>query len=316
MEEVLLVTGNSDRLVIEPLKEPPEARSINIRPVSVRNALAEVARRRYKVTVIDADTVKEPAELAAKLTSKSGLPPTVVSTAPTWQEARDVLSATGGAAKYVDSAQGSSELWENVLDTARQDRRDSTARKPRVLFAENDPDFLATRKLILEKAGYEVVTAADPDTAREVLHQGNVDLALLDIRLENDDDENDVSGLDIATDKEFTAIPKVILTGFPSTAAAIQALSARRNGTPPAEGFLAKQEGAKAMLAAIRDYCPLRTTSTLEVIAPLVLLFGVIVAGTIAILSSQPTWFVAALILAALYAILVWRVTRGERRYT
>jgi predicted nucleotide-binding protein len=121
-----------------------------------------------------------------------------------------------------------------------------------ILFADNDPDFLQTRCEYLEQAGHSIVTARGPTEARVILSRGRIDLAVLDIRLEDDDDEKDASGLILAREVAF-AVPKIILTGFPSVEAARIALGSRLDGLPPAVDFIDKREGPDALLKAIED---------------------------------------------------------------
>lgn len=85
--------------------------------------------------------------------------------------------------------------------------------KARILFADNDPDFLETRSGFLKEEGYEVVMASSPTDARRKLEQGGIDLAILDVRLTNDDDEKDTSGLALAKAIGH-AVPKIILTAL------------------------------------------------------------------------------------------------------
>ena len=62
-----------------------------------------------------------------------------------------------------------------------------------VLFADNAPDFLNTRAEFLENAGYHVVKAYTLEEARQLLANAHIHLAILDIRMVDDDDERDVS---------------------------------------------------------------------------------------------------------------------------
>jgi DNA-binding NtrC family response regulator len=120
-----------------------------------------------------------------------------------------------------------------------------------ILFADNDSDFLKTRSEFLEQEGYRVIPAADPTEARRILERDGIDLAILDIRLRDDDDEKDTSGLTLA--KEVTrSIPKIILTAFPSVDAVREALRPQLSGFPAATDFVSKQEGAEALIAAVR----------------------------------------------------------------
>jgi len=87
--------------------------------------------------------------------------------------------------------------------------------KATILFADNDVDFLKTRSEFLEREGYLVVPATSPTEAWRKLKTGGIDLAIVDVRLVNDDDEKDTSGLTLAKEVAHS-VPKIILTGFPS----------------------------------------------------------------------------------------------------
>lgn len=121
-----------------------------------------------------------------------------------------------------------------------------------ILFADNDPDFLKAWAEFLEQAGYVVIPAANPIEARRKLEGRKIDLAILDIRLEDDNDPKDFSGLVLAREVART-VPKIILTGFPSTEAAREALRPRLNGLPAAVDFVDKNEGPDALLRAVRN---------------------------------------------------------------
>jgi DNA-binding NtrC family response regulator len=119
-----------------------------------------------------------------------------------------------------------------------------------ILFAENDPDFLKTRTEFLEQERYRVIPATDPTEARRVLERGKIDLAILDIRLRDDDDEKDTSGLTLA--KEVArSVPKIILTAFPSVDAVREALKPQLSGLPAVTDFVSKQEGPEALIASV-----------------------------------------------------------------
>jgi CheY-like chemotaxis protein len=119
-----------------------------------------------------------------------------------------------------------------------------------ILFADNDPDFLETRTEFLQQQGYQVMPTTDADEARELLRQGKMDLAVLDIRLRDDDDERDTSGLTLAKEEARTT-PKIILTNFPSVDAVREALRPQLDGLPAAVEFVSKKEGPQALVQAI-----------------------------------------------------------------
>lgn len=123
--------------------------------------------------------------------------------------------------------------------------------KSKLLLVDNDPDFLETRREFLEREGYDVVSAFSRREARGRLEQADVDLAVIDIRLINDDDEKDISGLELARELGGS-LPVIILTGHHSEEYMRQALGPQFDGTRIAYDFLAKELGPVALISAIR----------------------------------------------------------------
>jgi len=121
-----------------------------------------------------------------------------------------------------------------------------------ILFADNDPDFIKNRSEFLEQEGFRVIPASSLTEARRALEQGGIDLAILDIRVIDDDDDRDVSGLTLAKDSAYRSIPKIIQTGFPSVQTVREALGPALDGLPPAIDFISKEEGPEAMLRSVR----------------------------------------------------------------
>lgn len=189
--------------------------------------------------------------------------------------------------------------------------------KATILFADNDPDFLATRSEFLEQAGYTVIPARNPAQAQRKLEDGGIDLAILDIRLTDDDDERDFSGLALA--KEVArSVPKVILTGFPSVDAAREALRPQLDGLPAAVEFLSKEEGVGEMLRAVRTAlaapsagadtkAPRRSRRAgmqwASGVVGLVALLLALGAGVLATMTGDPRWLFAAVFLAVLVVL-------------
>ncbi|MGD9099522.1 MAG: response regulator, partial [Anaerolineae bacterium] len=66
----------------------------------------------------------------------------------------------------------------------------------RLLVVDNSSHVRQSSKLFLQTQGYQVFTASDPVEARRLLSEQRVHLAIVDIRLEDDDDPQDTSGLD------------------------------------------------------------------------------------------------------------------------
>lgn len=119
-----------------------------------------------------------------------------------------------------------------------------------ILMADNLPDFLETRREFLEQAGYTVIPAGNPTDARKILQQVKLDLAILDIRLADDNDERDTSGLELA--REFgQRIPIIILTGYPTWSGVKAALGRGLNGLSSAVDFLSKEEDPDIMVRSV-----------------------------------------------------------------
>jgi DNA-binding response OmpR family regulator len=120
-----------------------------------------------------------------------------------------------------------------------------------ILFADNNPHFLKTRAEFLERDGYQVRQAHSVEEAEAVLRDEWVHLAVLDIRLTDDDDPLDVSGLKLAQLEAYRSVPKIILTRFPSYEYVREVMSPVPTGLPPAVDFLDKREGAEKMLQTV-----------------------------------------------------------------
>jgi CheY-like chemotaxis protein len=123
-----------------------------------------------------------------------------------------------------------------------------------LLLAENDPKACKVWGIVLSQAGYDLRYASNSAEARDVLRRISVDLAILDLRLEDDDSEADISGLEVANEKAFRHIPKLILTAFETTYTNLRkVLGPSVNELPPAIAFVHKDEGPRAMLEVVED---------------------------------------------------------------
>ena len=122
--------------------------------------------------------------------------------------------------------------------------------EPTILFADNKPDFRETRAGFLKEAGYNVLMAGSPEEAKSRLESFEIDLAILDIRLLNDNDEMDQSGFDVARVAR-RGIPIIFLTNYPGPELVDRALSRGRDRRALAEEFFDKRENPKELLKAV-----------------------------------------------------------------
>ncbi len=117
--------------------------------------------------------------------------------------------------------------------------------KKLILFADNDPDFLRVRSEFLEMAGYHVVGVNSLEQAKNCMLNEWFHLAIFDVRLVDDDDEHDLSGLMLAKQASFQSIPKIILTKFPDYFHQVL------NGISPILEFLSKKDEPDILISAI-----------------------------------------------------------------
>lgn len=153
--------------------------------------------------------------------------------APSWEQARAAYRA--GAAEVIEKSLQSDEIVRRLIS-------------PRVLLVDNKSDFLETQAEFLRDAGWTVLVAESSDEAETKMKDEELDLAFLDIRMADDTDEMDQSGLKLAK-RANPEVPKVLLTGFPSIEVTQKALRYDKDQTRLAEDILDKQEPLEEILA-------------------------------------------------------------------
>lgn len=189
----------------------------------------------------------------------------------------------------------------------------------RILLADNDPDFLITRREFLERKGYKVIPVSSPTEALEKAEKEKVDLIVVDIRMENDDDEKDNSGLELARKISHFA-PVLILTAYPTPEYMRQALSVQADGTRIAFDFINKEEKPETFLTSVRRILSIKGMDNLEQVSepvssnesetyllplstwrPVMVALSLILAlgaGAIATVYGEPRWLIPAFVLA------------------
>lgn len=122
-----------------------------------------------------------------------------------------------------------------------------------LLLVDNDDDFRATRREVLERAGFEVLEAATVVEATKIANSYALDLAMVDVRLQHEELE-DWSGLYLA--RELSAqVPILLMSSFSENLVKV----AREKMLPEfdeaavAVGFHTKQDGPTQMLEIITD---------------------------------------------------------------
>lgn len=128
----------------------------------------------------------------------------------------------------------------------------TTERPYRLLVADNDLTFLSLVKSYLQSEGYYVLTATSPEEAEQMLNTHYVHMATFDLRLINDNEPRDRSGLVLAKRVRFPAV-RIILTRFGEYDDAIEAMRQDARGVPAVVDFVDKKKPLdEALLPSIR----------------------------------------------------------------
>ncbi|MBN2289677.1 MAG: response regulator [Candidatus Glassbacteria bacterium] len=90
---------------------------------------------------------------------------------------------------------------------------DHKSRKKTILVADDDIDYLGQMQLLLEAAGFEVLTAESRKEAEEILARRRPDLAVIDLMMEHQD-----SGFVLCyhIKKKDPSIPVILVTAVTS----------------------------------------------------------------------------------------------------
>jgi len=122
--------------------------------------------------------------------------------------------------------------------------------KGRVLVVDNNPTLLASVGDFLETSGYSVLTTNSPQQALKLTEEEIVHLCIIDVRLTDDYDDMDISGLDLAAAMD-PVIPKIMLTAYENPDPIIRSLSPDKRGIALAVDFVLKRLGPYILLGAV-----------------------------------------------------------------
>ena len=86
----------------------------------------------------------------------------------------------------------------------------------KILVVDDDPDFVEVTRIVLESAGYRVITAANGDEALAQVRAEKPDLMLLDVMMRTVTDGLDAC-LNLREDSISRYLPVVMVTSIAST---------------------------------------------------------------------------------------------------
>lgn len=115
--------------------------------------------------------------------------------------------------------------------------------KGRILVVDDLPDVRATLSGLLSDEGYDVRSASSRVEALQMVDAERFDVAVLDVRLDEIDEDNQ-DGLLLMHDikEKDPTVAIIILTGYADVKMVREALQPDREGVAPAFGFLEKSE--------------------------------------------------------------------------
>jgi DNA-binding response OmpR family regulator len=116
----------------------------------------------------------------------------------------------------------------------------------RILIVDDDPDIAEAARLVLEREGYEVESAANRPDGMKALAENAPDLLILDVMMEEPDD-----GLRMARDirKGGSTVPIMMLTSINAT---MGTTIDKDEEMVPVDEFQPKPIDPRVLVAAVR----------------------------------------------------------------
>ncbi len=113
----------------------------------------------------------------------------------------------------------------------------------RILVVDDLQDWQVILSGLLEDEGYCVDVAGSFNDAMTLLQAHKFDLAVLDVRLVEADDEN-IQGLELAQEirKQWPTTKVIVVTSYDETEKVAQALRPGESGLPAADDYLSKSQ--------------------------------------------------------------------------
>lgn len=119
-----------------------------------------------------------------------------------------------------------------------------------LLLVDDSADYRRSLLPLLQLEGHRIEEASSVEEARRKLQDAPIQLAVVDLRLSDDEDPYDITGLDVARSATERRIPCILITAYPSVDVARLALRSR-GAEPLAVEMVPKASGPQALLDAI-----------------------------------------------------------------
>ncbi len=123
----------------------------------------------------------------------------------------------------------------------------------KILLIDDDTDFVAANKMVLEKSSYQVITAVQGDEGLKKARAEKPDLILLDVIMPVKDGFSAAEQL--KKDPQLSKIPVLMLTAY-STKGQGTGVAVGRGMTLETEDYLEKPISPEQLLAAVKQHLP------------------------------------------------------------
>jgi len=124
-------------------------------------------------------------------------------------------------------------------------------RRPKILLVDDDADFVAATKIVLESGPYEVIVACEGEEGLQKARQENPDLVLLDIIMPVKD--GFTAAEQFKKDPELSQIPVIMLTSFSSRGQATS-IPRGRGFSLEADDYIEKPVTPDELLSKVKQY--------------------------------------------------------------
>ncbi len=140
----------------------------------------------------------------------------------------------------------------------------TTVLQPHILVVDDEPDFAAWLKTILEKVGFTVTTAQDGEAALSCVHEAPPDLVTLDIQMPRK------TGVlfyrQMKSDVRLRSIPVIVITGLRrmndyAGPFVERFFRSSRLDVPAPDAYLDKPIDGRRLIATVREKLGLSSTS-------------------------------------------------------
>ena len=171
-----------------------------------------------------------------------------------WKKVKHIFQA--GATDYIQITYDEKKLRNSIRELIDQKVTSDanyvfTKRKNTILIVDNFPASVIPLSRYIEKNGYKVEIASTREDAKRIVNQGHIDIAVIDMRLSDDGDEKDISGLELA--KEIgNSIPKIMFTGYSTIETIKLALMFTEGESPLFIDYVSKDSKADELMETIK----------------------------------------------------------------